>query len=180
MSGLLDRRRSLVIDGEPVATGVVAVGDAWASTNPSLGRGSTMGLAHACILRDVLRAVGHDAPVVFARCFAEATASGIGGLFEATRGYDRHRLAEVAADIAGVPYRPEGDAWPRLSAFDAAAQVDPDALRAFRMVAELLAPAEEALAVPGLEAKIARIGGPAPRYPADGPSRAALLAALGA
>ncbi|GAA1255608.1 FAD-dependent oxidoreductase [Pseudonocardia aurantiaca] len=179
MSGLQDRRRSLVVEGEPVATGVVAVGDAWASTNPSLGRGSTMGLAHACILRDVLRAAGSAAPGEFARCFAEATASGIGGLFEATRGYDRHRLAEVAADIAGVPYRPEGDAWPRLSAFDAAAQVDPDALRAFRLVAELLASAEEALAVPGLEAKIARIGGSTPRYPVDGPSRAALLAALG-
>jgi hypothetical protein len=49
--------------------------------------------------------------------------------------------------------------------------------RSRRMVAELVAPAEEALALPGLQEKIARIGGPAPRYPVDGPSRADLLAA---
>ncbi|OLT16549.1 hypothetical protein BJF78_14125 [Pseudonocardia sp. CNS-139] len=55
MSGLNDRRRTLAVDGEPVVTGLVAIGDAWASTNPSLGRGSTMGLIHACLLRGVLR-----------------------------------------------------------------------------------------------------------------------------
>jgi hypothetical protein len=32
------------MDGVPVATGIVSVGDAWACTNPSLGRGITMGL----------------------------------------------------------------------------------------------------------------------------------------
>ncbi|HEY1319667.1 MAG TPA: FAD-dependent oxidoreductase, partial [Streptosporangiaceae bacterium] len=58
MAGLEDRHRRLVIDGVPVATGVVAVGDAWACTNPSLGRGASIGLLHACALRDVLRDVG--------------------------------------------------------------------------------------------------------------------------
>jgi 2-polyprenyl-6-methoxyphenol hydroxylase-like FAD-dependent oxidoreductase len=178
MSGLQDRRCALVVDGEPVVTGLVSVGDSWASTNPSLGRGSTMGLAHACILRDVLRTVGPDTPETFVKSFDEATEAGIGGLFYGTRGYDRNRLGEMAADIAGVPYQPEGDAWPRLLMLEAAAQADPDVLRAFRSVAELVATAEEALAPPGLLEKVGRLGWGAPRYSADGPSRADLLAAL--
>ena len=47
MAKIPDRYRRFVVDGAPVATGVVAVGDAWACTNPSLGRGITMGLMHA-------------------------------------------------------------------------------------------------------------------------------------
>ncbi len=39
LTRLEDRHRDLSVDGRPVATGVVAVGDAWAATNPSLGRG---------------------------------------------------------------------------------------------------------------------------------------------
>ena len=54
------------IDGEPVATGVVAVGDAWACTNPSVGRGSTIGLLHAVALRDLLRDRAATIPSTFA------------------------------------------------------------------------------------------------------------------
>ena len=39
MAGILDRYRRFVANGAPVATGFAAVGDAWASTNPSAGRG---------------------------------------------------------------------------------------------------------------------------------------------
>ncbi len=52
-----DRRRRLVVDGHPVATGVVGVADAVACTDPSLGRGASIGLLHVCCLRDVLREV---------------------------------------------------------------------------------------------------------------------------
>jgi 2-polyprenyl-6-methoxyphenol hydroxylase-like FAD-dependent oxidoreductase len=45
-----------VVDGEPVITGLAALGDAWACTNPSLGRGASIGLLHACALRDLLLA----------------------------------------------------------------------------------------------------------------------------
>ena len=43
------------MEGRPVATGLVAVGDSWACTNPSIGRGASIGLLHAVALRDVLR-----------------------------------------------------------------------------------------------------------------------------
>ncbi len=55
MGGILDRYRRFVVDGVPVATGIVSVGDSWACTNPSLGRGITMGLMHALGTVEVVR-----------------------------------------------------------------------------------------------------------------------------
>ena len=55
MAKIEDRHRAFVVDGEPVVTGVAALGDAWACTNPSLGRGATIGLLHARALRDAIR-----------------------------------------------------------------------------------------------------------------------------
>ena len=54
MAKIEDRVRSLVVDGRPVATGVLTVGDAWACTNPSVGRGVSIGMLHAVALRDTL------------------------------------------------------------------------------------------------------------------------------
>jgi 2-polyprenyl-6-methoxyphenol hydroxylase-like FAD-dependent oxidoreductase len=46
-AGILDRYHRFVIDGTPVVTGLVAIGDAWACTNPSAGRGLSVGLESA-------------------------------------------------------------------------------------------------------------------------------------
>ena len=54
---LEDRMRRLVVDDGAVATGIVTVGDATASTDPSLGRGASIGLLDACALRNLLRDV---------------------------------------------------------------------------------------------------------------------------
>ena len=64
-----------MVDGEPVVTGLAALGDAWACTNPSLGRGASIGLLHACALRDLLREVSPDEPERLARRFDEARRS---------------------------------------------------------------------------------------------------------
>ena len=50
MSGIVDRYRRFVVDESPVATGFVAVADGWACTNPSAGRGLTVGFLHAAVL----------------------------------------------------------------------------------------------------------------------------------
>ena len=55
MAGIEDRQRDFVVDGVPVATGLVPIGDASACTNPSIGRGCTIGLIHAEALRDLVR-----------------------------------------------------------------------------------------------------------------------------
>ena len=62
---LEDRYRGFVVDGMPVATGVVAVADSWACSNPANGRGASIGMLHALTLRDRLRLVGLDAPAAF-------------------------------------------------------------------------------------------------------------------
>ena len=112
MAGIEDRHRRLVVDGEPVATGVVAVGDAWACTNPSLGRGASIGLLHARLLRDLLREVDPEEHEKLARRFDEADRAAVEPLYRVTLWYDRHRLAEIDADIAGVPYRTDDQRWP--------------------------------------------------------------------
>lgn len=63
IAGIEDRHRDYCPGGSPVATGVVSVGDSWACTNPSLGRGAAIGLLHAVALRDLMRGdVAGDPP----------------------------------------------------------------------------------------------------------------------
>ena len=182
LAGIEDRIRRFVVDGVPVATGVVAVGDAWACTNPSLGRGASIGLLHAGCLRDVLReldAADPGAADKLVRRFAELTESVAEPLYRMTLWLDRHRLAEIDADIAGTPYRPDDPRWAAGRALFAASLADPDAARDQLSVASLLTTPAELFARPGVLDRALRLGGGAPRYPLPGPSRTELLAVVG-
>ena len=139
IAGIEDRHRRHVVDGEPVVTGLAAVGDAWACTNPSLGRGASIGLLHACALRDLLREVGPDEPERLARRFDEVTQATVGPYYRATLEFDRHRLAEINGEITGQPYQPDDPAWDFSKALYAAAACDPDVLRAYTSVAAMTA-----------------------------------------
>ena len=55
MAGITDRYHRFVVDAVPVATGLAAVGDAWACTNPSGGREVSLGIIHAQLLRRTVR-----------------------------------------------------------------------------------------------------------------------------
>ena len=160
IAGIEDRSRSYVPDGDPVVTGVVAVGDAWACTNPSLGRGATIGLIHARVLRDVLRSVDSaERRRSLVRAFDDATRREVAPLFDASVTFTRHRLAEIDADIAGVPYVTDDPGWAMSNALYAAAHRDPDVLRAYLDVAAALALPEQALSAPGLGEKVMTAGG---------------------
>jgi 2-polyprenyl-6-methoxyphenol hydroxylase-like FAD-dependent oxidoreductase len=76
MAGVLDRYRSFVVDGRPIVTGYAAVGDAWACTNPSAGRGISVGMIHAQLLRKAVREHLDD-PVAFAEAWHEYTEAGV-------------------------------------------------------------------------------------------------------
>ena len=182
MAGLEDRHRRLVVDGVPVATGVVAVGDAWACTNPSLGRGASIGLAHACALRDVLRDVGADDvsgdPEKLVRRFDEVTIAVVEPLYRMTLWFDRCRLAEIAAD-AGTPGQTDDPRWVVGKALFAASLTDQDLAREYLSVALLLSTPDEVFARPGMAERVMRLGAHAPRYPLPGPNRRELLAAIG-
>ena len=59
--------------------------------------------------------------------------------YRATRAFDRHRLAEIEADLAGTTYRTPDPAWAMTTALYAAALHDPDVLRAQSSIAGMLA-----------------------------------------
>jgi len=179
IAGIEDRYRRLVVDGRPVATGVVAVADAWACTNPSLGRGAAIGLLHAGCLRDVLRDVDPDDPEKLVRRFDEVTTAVAEPLYRMTLGFDRHRLAEIDADIAGTPYRTDDKRWIVGKATFAASLTDQDIARAYQSLGSLLATPDELFAEPGLLDRVLKLGAGAPRYPLPGPARQELLAAVG-
>jgi 2-polyprenyl-6-methoxyphenol hydroxylase-like FAD-dependent oxidoreductase len=179
MAGIEDRYRRLVVDGAPVATGIVAVGDAWACTNPSLGRGASIGLMHGRLLRDLLRETDTADHEKIARRFDEVTARVTEPIYRATLWLDRHRLAEIDADIAGAAYRPDDQRWATTKAMFAASLHDPDLTRDFASIAALLATPDQVLARPGTVERVWALGGNAPQYPLPGPSRTDLLAAIG-
>jgi 2-polyprenyl-6-methoxyphenol hydroxylase-like FAD-dependent oxidoreductase len=56
MAGLLNRRRDYVVDGQPLATGVIPVGDAVLCTNPLYGRGCSIAFWGAHLLAQAVDA----------------------------------------------------------------------------------------------------------------------------
>jgi 2-polyprenyl-6-methoxyphenol hydroxylase-like FAD-dependent oxidoreductase len=178
MAGIEDRYRRLVVDGQPVATGVVAVGDACVATNPSVGRGAAMGLVHARLLRDLLRETDPGDHEKLARRFDELTVEVVEPMYRATLWWDQHRLAEIDADAAGEPYRTDDRRWMASKALFAASLVDADLCRAYQTVVAFLAPANEVLAEPGVLDRVMALGLGAPQYPLPGPTRAELLDAI--
>lgn len=179
LAGLEDRHRRFVVDGDPVATGVVAVGDAWAFTNPALGRGLSIGLVHARALQQLLREVSTTEAEKLVRRFDEVTAVEVEPLYRMTLAFDRHRLAELAGDASGVPYETDDPGWAMTRALTAAAAVDHDAVRMGTSIGALLATPAQLFADPAVAGRIMAQGAGAPRYPLPGPDRAELLALVG-
>jgi 2-polyprenyl-6-methoxyphenol hydroxylase-like FAD-dependent oxidoreductase len=171
-----DRHRDLRPGGVPVATGVVAVADAWACTNPSLGRGASIGMLHAQALRDTLRQTGPDDPAGLSEAFAAATEATVEPWYRATLSFDRHRLAEMAAIAEGTTYDPGDPAYEMSKALALATPRDPDAFRASLDIAFVLELPEVALARPGLFEKVIEHGAAWRDEPAFGPDRAELVA----
>jgi len=171
MAGLLDRRRRFVVDGRPVATGFAAVGDAWACTNPTTARGSSVGLAQARLLRDVVRRYADD-PAGFPLAWDEATERVVTPFHDDQVRADRDRAAAMSPDRDASP--PPGS-----SPFGTAAFRDPEVFRALLETATCLALPQEVLARPDIRARIdaARPGPTDTAGPAGpaGPDRAALL-----
>ncbi len=175
MTSIEDRIRRFVVEGTPVVTGVAPVGDSWACTNPSLGRGASIGLIHALALREVLRTASLDEPLDFALAWDAATQSSVVPWYEATNQFDRHRLAEVAAEIQGEPYEPDDPGWEFSQAINAAVTRDPDVLRAFLKIAGVINTPQEVLADGVLADKVLSLGGGWRDEPRLGPTRTELL-----
>jgi 2-polyprenyl-6-methoxyphenol hydroxylase-like FAD-dependent oxidoreductase len=155
---LEDRIRSLVVDGRPVATGLLPVGDSWSCTNPSVGRGASIGLLHAVALRDLLSDHGDDPPSDLALAWDEATRTTVAPWYEATVAGDRHRLNEITALLAGEEYAPEDPGYELGKALAVAAGEDSECARALFRIAGVQQLPTEALAADGVIDKIIGLG----------------------
>jgi flavin-dependent dehydrogenase len=177
MAGLINRRRRLVVDGEPVVSGLVAVGDAAVCTNPLYGRGCSLGFVHADLLRDALRA--HPDDVV-----AQALA-----LHEGT---ERELMPWYKASVAGDARNrriAHGEASPEdeffgtiLKEVGPAMRTDPVLFRAFMRMFNLLEDPDSLMTNPELIGKVMEAYQDRENRepePPLGPDREELLAALG-
>lgn len=177
MAGIEDRIRRFVAAGRPVVTGVLALGDAWACTNPTLGRGTAMGLWHAVLLRDLLR-TGVGAPAELALQWWDRTAEVIEPWYRATLASDRTRLAEIERDRAGASRAPDDPAGRLAKAMAAGAGRDPDVLRDLLEIGSMLTLPSDVFGRPGAAERALAAGGGAPQYPLPGPDRRTLLSTV--
>jgi 2-polyprenyl-6-methoxyphenol hydroxylase-like FAD-dependent oxidoreductase len=173
MAGVLDRHRRFVVDGAPVVTGLAPVGDAWACTNPSAGRGLSVGIVHAQLLRRTIGAHLDD-PAGFARAWDQDTEQFIGPFYQNQIKADRARLAAMTALREGREWAPPASIMGRLTA---AASRDADAFRALMETVLCLAQPAEVIERPGMRARIEQSGSHS-QPPAPGPDREQLLQLL--
>jgi 2-polyprenyl-6-methoxyphenol hydroxylase-like FAD-dependent oxidoreductase len=178
MSGAVDRYRRFVVDGAPVATGLLCVADAWACTNPSAGRGLTVGMLHAVQLRDALRR-GLDDPHSLALEFDARTESEVTPWYDAQIASDRTRFAQIEAAREGRESPPPvGDLAQRLAGFFSVMIADADLFRAGLEYVATLAPIQRILERPEIAERMRAATAAlrdAPSFEIPGPSRAQLL-----
>lgn len=173
MSKIEDRIRRLRIDGRPVATGLLMIGDAWASTNPSLGRGVSIGTMQAVAARDCLRSATD--PGELAESYATATHEIVEPWYRVTLAFDRGRLYEMGRIARGASCDGLPPDYEMARAMAAAMLKDPECFRAALDVLFVHDLPEAVLARPGIRDKIARLGGAWRDEPALGPDRRTLL-----
>jgi hypothetical protein len=171
MAGVANRYRRFVVDGAPVATGIVSVGDAWACTNPIGGRGISMGLMHVLGTMEVVR--DHlDDLLALALAQDAMTEARLTPWYRNTVAFDRQHTAQIDATIHGrsAP-RPADPAY----ALRVAMLYDAELFRAFLEIISLLALPQEVMARPGVRARIVEVAGLHDAVAPPGPSRDELL-----
>ena len=177
MGGVLDRRRRLPADGK--LTGLALLADAWACTNPSVGRGMALGLMHAAVLRDTLRE--HGGGAAFMAAWDEATGRELAPWYESTVAADRARIAQLEAARTGGPYTVPADPASRLrAALPLAMGADPDVFRAAMEIVGCVTLPGEVFARPGFAEKVMAAAAARGDVRLPGPGREQLLELVGA
>jgi 2-polyprenyl-6-methoxyphenol hydroxylase-like FAD-dependent oxidoreductase len=181
MSGIVDRYRRFVVDDKPVATGFAAVADAWACTNPSAGRGLTVGFLHALVLRDVLREAGSD-PYALVEEFDRKTEAEVTPWYRAQIAVDRARFADMAAAREGQPPPQRQDEIARgFAQLTTALAIDSELFRAALEYIGTVTPIQQILERPDVIQRLQAAGEVlknAPPPPPMGPNRHQLLALM--
>ncbi len=179
MGGVIDRYRRPLCDGRPVLTGIALLGDACACTNPSLGRGISLGLAHAQALREVVNSHLED-PMEFAQAWDDATEARLTPWYRETVAEDRSRLGEIEALREGLEPPESIDPSQALRRSLLTAMLhDPDLFRAFLESRSCLTPLSETFAQDGMPERILELAGQHERLQIPGPDREELVRLLG-
>jgi 2-polyprenyl-6-methoxyphenol hydroxylase-like FAD-dependent oxidoreductase len=148
MANLRNTRRYLVENGEPLALGVVAIGDALIHTNPIAGRGCSLGWVSAFLLAEALRKEPNDPRALMLHLDAEIERE-IVPWYEIQLTQDRDAIEVDAIQRAGGnPFqieRPDGSQDPKAfmrslmrEGLGHALREDMNVLRAFMRVLNLL------------------------------------------
>ena len=178
MSGVTDRYRRFVVGDRPVATGFVAVADAWACTNPSAGRGLTIGFIHACLLRDVLRETRGE-PQRVVQEFDRRTESEVKPWYDAQIVVDRARFAEMDALREGrTPPAPSDPLCLSIVSLLRVMGADPDLFRAALEYIGTLTPIQAIVNRPDVRERVLAAHErmkDIPVGPLPGPSRSELI-----
>jgi 2-polyprenyl-6-methoxyphenol hydroxylase-like FAD-dependent oxidoreductase len=177
MAKLLNRVRTVVVDGAPIAPGLLAVGDASVCTNPLYGRGCSLGFVHADLLRDALRAHPDDV-VAQAIALHEGTERELMPWYRASVQADArnrriaHGEASTEDEFFGTILKEVGPAM----------RTDPVLFRAFMRMFNLLEEPDSLVTNPDLIGRVMEAyqtrDQREPEAPL-GPAREELLAALG-
>jgi hypothetical protein len=163
------------VDGTPCATGVVPLGDAWGFTNPSIGRGITLGLMHVVEMAPAI-AQNIDDPRRLAGEWERRTADRPARWHAATVDFDRQRAPQVDAFRQGLddPFDPSDPSVAGPRAFTSAAHYDPQVLEWFFEVLGCFSLAEDVIAREGVFERILEVALSNPPYVSSGPDRAEL------
>jgi 2-polyprenyl-6-methoxyphenol hydroxylase-like FAD-dependent oxidoreductase len=179
MGGMIDRYRRPLTDGRPLLTGIALLGDAWACTNPSLGRGISLGLLHTQCLREIVRSHLDD-PLEFAQAWDAATEAKLTPWYRETVAEDRDRLHEIDALRSGLEPTPAGEQSSVLRrALNTAILHDPGIFRAYLESRSVLTPLSETFARDGVAERTLELAGEHEPIVLPGPSREDLLTLLG-
>jgi 2-polyprenyl-6-methoxyphenol hydroxylase-like FAD-dependent oxidoreductase len=178
MGGVTNRYRRLSVDNHPVATGIATVGDAAACTNPTNGRGMSLGLMHVQHLRDVIRTHLHD-PLEFAHAWDAVTEAELVPWYRDNVEADRARLGEIEALHNGCEPPPADSSSAVLRrALLAAVPHDPDAFRAVLASLCCLTPLRSTFNNQRFVERILELANDAEPPPPSGPNRTQLLQLL--
>ncbi|HEX4721460.1 MAG TPA: tryptophan 7-halogenase [Pseudonocardiaceae bacterium] len=176
--GGLDNSLRLPAEGA-VITGFVGIGDAVCTTNPSYGRGVSLGLSHAFLLADLLTEHG-SVDAAFTGEFTARTARLVRPWYEEALANDRGRAGMWEAALHGAPMGRPPAGVVTFGVAVAASTMDADVWRRVANVMMMLAEPGALYADREIGQRIGRAlaSGPPPQLP--GASRADLVAAVNA
>jgi hypothetical protein len=161
MGDLHNTLRRLVVDGTPVAHGILTVGDSTCTTNPTFARG--IGFAvHAAV--QLVDAIGEYPADELTKVMDEATSTHIAPWFADQAATDAARLAALRSVVHGSAPPPRPPAPPPVGAYriDLAALrwasgFDADLFRAQARLLGMFCSTEEVLGDPAVIARVREI-----------------------